>query len=384
MKDTLWLFRRTMTAMLRSYKSLLLYLIAPILGITLAFFIYGNEQEVSLRVGAVNLDGEQVIAQDIIRLLEDARQVELSPVPNADEARENVISGKLDAAVILPDGFSQGIIAGEGSAELEIVSLDSSLAAPYIRNYLEPRVGSLSELAHSARETAADFEAVYAKYNASESPLTMEEVEDQSAQRDMTTRSIGYLVMFMMFSAVNLSAYMIKERENRTYYRLLTTPASARTYTISNVAVNLVLLLVQIAAMLGVMNGLFQINPGVPLWQLGLILFLFAWVAVALSLAIVAFSKHSMAASALQNLLIIPTCLLAGCMFPIEAMPESIHAIAKFLPQRWLLDAIDQLQQGAAFTELGMHLLTLTAFALAFTLIAIYKFGHNKDTRTFI
>ncbi|RIX51480.1 ABC transporter permease [Paenibacillus nanensis] len=384
MKDTLWVFRRTMTTMLRSYKSLLLYLIGPIVGIGLSFLIYGNEQQVAFRVAVVNLDGEQAVAQDVASFLSGVERVKLSELQNAEEAREQVQTGKLDAALVLPSGFSQGMISGEGSAALELVSIDSSMAASYIRTYLDPHLESLTALGRTALETGTEFEEALAKYSSAASPVSAEVVEDRSVQRDMTNRSIGYLVLFMMFSAVNLSAFMIKEKENRTYFRLLTTPISGRTYTLSNVAANLVLLLAQIVAMLVVMKGLFHIDPGVPMWPLAIVLFLFAWVAVALSLVIVAFSRHSMTTLALQNLVIIPTCLLAGCMFPIDAMPESMQGIAKFLPQRWLLDAIDRLQQGTALTELGMHLLTLAAFALAFTLIAAYKFGHNKDTRTFI
>lgn len=384
MKDMFWLFRRTMKSMLRSYTSLFLYLIAPIIGIGLAFLINGNEQEISLRVGAVNLDGEHVVAQDVISFLEGIPQVKLSAIPNEEESREQVLHGKLDAVVILPSGFSQAVIMGEEDAELEIVSLKSSMFASYVRSYLEPHIGKLTELAKAVQGTGMDFEAAYASFSASASPLSKEEVKDQSAQRDMTNRSIGYLVFFMMFSAVNLSAYMIKEKENRTYYRLLSTPASARSYTLSNVAANMVLLLVQIVAMLAVLRGAFGIDPGIPLWQLALVLLVFAWVSVAISLVIVAFAHHSMAAGAIQNLLVMPTCLLAGCMFPLESMPDSMQAIANFLPQRWLLDAIDQLQLGSSLTGIGMHLLTLVAFALAFTLVAIYKFGHNKDTKTYI
>lgn len=384
MKDMYWLFRRTMKSMLRSYTSLFLYLIAPIIGIVLAFLIYGNEQEITIRVGAVNLDGEHAVAQDVIRFLEGIPQVKLSEIPNEEESREKVLHGKLDAVVILPSDFSQAVVGGTGDAELEMVSLDSSMVSPYINSYLEPHVGKLAELAKAVQGNEADFEAAYASYSASESLLTREEVKDQSAQRDMTNRSIGYLVIFMMFSAVNLSAYMIKEKENRTYYRLLSTPASARSYTLSNVAANMILLLVQIVATLAVLRGAFGIDPGIPLWQLALVLLVFAWVSVAISLVIVAFARHSMAASTFQNLLVMPTCLLAGCMFPFESMPDSMRAIASFLPQRWLLDAVDQLQLGSSLMGIGMHLLTLAAFALAFTLIAIYRFGHNKDTKTYI
>jgi ABC-2 type transport system permease protein len=86
----------------------------------------------------------------------------------------------------------------------------------------------------------------------------------------------------------------------------------------------------------------------------------------------------------MQNVVIVPTCLLAGCYFPYDIMPKTVQKIANFLPQRWLMDTISKLQQGIPFSELYLNILILFAFAIAFFLIAIYKFGRNNDARNFI
>ncbi|RJE86170.1 ABC transporter permease [Paenibacillus sp. 1011MAR3C5] len=383
MRDTIWLIRRTALAMLRSYKSLLLYLLTPIIGIGLAFLIYSGSGDVSVRIGVVNQDGEQPIAADVIDFLDGISHVERSDVQE-EEARALVLAGELDAAAILPSGFSAGVKAGKAESPIELVALEGSMAASYMRSYLDPYIGNLTAIGMRTQNGGESFDTVYAKYKAAEFQLQSEEVADISAQRDMTNRAIGYLIIFMMFSAVNLSAFMIKEKENRTYFRVLASPVSAKAYVASNVAVNMLVLLVQMAIMLVVMIAGFGIEPGLPLWQLVAVLLLFAWVAVALSLVIIAFASNSMAASAMQNTLIITTCLLAGCMFPIDAMPQAMRMIADFLPQRWLLDTISKLQQGTAIADLSMNLLTLLAFAVTFSLLAIYKFGHNKHARTYV
>lgn len=383
MKDTMWLVTRTAITMLRGYKSLLLYLLTPVIGIGLAFLIYGGSGDAPLRIGVVNLDGEQVITKDVIGFLEGIEHVELSMV-REDEARAFIISGQLEAAVVLPSGFAAGVMDGNTKASAEMISLQGSTTASFIRSYLDLYIGNLSALGAAAQSGGPEYDTIYANYKAANFRLLAEEVADSSAERDMTNRAIGYLIIFMMFSAVNLSSFMIKEKENRTYYRVLASPVSAKAYVASNVAMNMLVLLVQIAVMLAVMVLGFGIDLGLPLWQLVIALLFFAWVAVAFSLVIVAFASSSMAASAVQNTLIITTCLLAGCMFPIDAMPRAMRAIADFLPQRWLLDTIGKLQQEAAAADLTMNVLTLLAFAAMFTLLAIYKFGRNKDSRTFV
>jgi ABC-2 type transport system permease protein len=71
-------------------------------------------------------------------------------------------------------------------------------------------------------------------------------------------------------------------------------------------------------------------------------------------------------------------------MIPSSIMPDSLRKIANFLPQHWLLDTIDQLQNGHSFGSLYLNIGILAAFTAAFALIAIYRFGRNNDTRLFV
>jgi ABC-2 type transport system permease protein len=99
---------------------------------------------------------------------------------------------------------------------------------------------------------------------------------------------------------------------------------------------------------------------------------------------VVSFANSSTSAGAIQNLVITPSCLLAGCFWPVEIMPKSIQKMADFLPQRWTLDTITKLQQGHHLGSVYLNLLILFAFAIAFFLIAIYKFGRNNSVKNFI
>lgn len=387
MKDSIWLLRKTLLSMRRNYKSLLVYMVAPILGIVIAYLTYGGDQSSALRVGIANLDGGEPVAEGVASFLEGVAPLEVSLVQHGAEAEEGVLSGELDAALVIPQGFSLAVREGRAGAEAELLALEGAGAAPYVKEMLALYMENLMTIAAAAPGDAAKFDERYARYKEASVEgytLSATEVRDRSAQRDMTNGSIGYLIVFMMFAAVNLSAFMIKERENRTYYRLLTSPASSRAYVASNVAANLMLMMLKVALVLAVMSLGFGIDPGIPLWQLALALFLFAWVAIGLSLLIVAFSRSAMYATALQNMLIIPSCLLAGCMFPVEALPSPLRVVADLLPQRWLLETIEQLQAGASGSTIAVHGLTLLAFALTFSLAAAYKFGRNRDTRTFI
>ena len=42
--------------------------------------------------------------------------------------------------------------------------------------------------------------------------MKTETLEDTSKNKDMTNQTMGYLIMFMLFSATNLSGHILKEK----------------------------------------------------------------------------------------------------------------------------------------------------------------------------
>lgn len=215
-------------------------------------------------------------------------------------------------------------------------------------------------------------------------PLSAVTLEDVSAKRAMSNRTIGFLAVTMLFAGVKLSGMMIKGRENRTWLRLMSTPVSAYAYVLSNVVVNLAMMMAQIAVTLLLMKYVFRIDPGVSFVPLFAVLTVFALVAVTFALAAAAFADSSMKATGLQTMLILPTSVLAGCFFPLAIMPESLQKFAGFLPQHWLLDTVDQLQLGRGVGSVALNLAILFAFAAVFALAAGYRFVRNDDTRSFV
>ena len=126
---------------------------------------------------------------------------------------------------------------------------------------------------------------------------------------------MGYLIMFMLFSAVNLSGYILKEKENRTYFRLLSTPIDGKKFILSN-GVNMIILTVQIMITILFLTNVFHTNINMPFIVMVGVLMIFALIAIGMSLVIVAFQK-----------LIIGKCdakhghctnmLTSGLLFPI-------------------------------------------------------------------
>ncbi|MGG4455703.1 ABC transporter permease [Brevibacillus porteri] len=382
MSEMLWLIRKTLMETFRSKKSWFTYLGLPIAGVLLSLTMYSNAGSGTIHVGIINQDGDQVITQDTIRFIERLEPIKVTVI-DEQTMREQIVSGELDSGIVFESGYAASVRKG-APAHLNMVSVKGEQVTAYVKAMLHSYIGNLAAIGKVTQADEAKFTKLYTAYHEQSYKLNTVELQDTSNVTRMTNQSIGFLIMFMMFSAVNMSEIILKEKENRTFLRLLSSPMSARSYVFSNIIVSMFILLLQIIVTLLVMKNVFGIDAGVSYGQMILPLFVFALGAIALSLMTVAFAKSRAGAGAISNLIIVPTCLLAGCFFPMEIMPDTVRKISTFLPQHWLLDTVNKLQQGYSLGSLYLNIVILLAFATVFALIAIYRFGRNNDSRQFV
>ena len=381
MKDVIWLIQNTLRVTFKNKKNILLYLCTPLIGIVIAFISYGNVGQTTLHVGIVNNDAS-VITTDTIQFMKGLKNVQITTIKDS-EVDQKITSGKLDSVIAFDAGFSQSVLAGN-PGHIRMVSIKGTEITSFIKSYLYQYIDNISALSNTAKGDKSTFDRMYDNYQHSSFKLTTNTVKDTSKNKDMSNQTIGFLIMIMLFSAGNFSEIIIKEKENRTYFRLLSTPIDAKKYVCSNMIVTMIVMAVQIIITLVFMKGVFHIETNTPFWQMAAVLMMFALVAIGLTFMIVSFASSSTSAGAIQNLIITPSCLLAGCFWPVEIMPKEIRKIADFLPQRWTLDTLAKLQQGQHFGDLYLNIMILCAFAIAFFLIAVYKFGRNNSVRTFV
>ena len=381
-KDIWFLATRTLLTTFRKRSTLILYFGLPIAGIVASFLLYGSAGTAELRVGIVNEDRGQQIAADAVGFVANLDHVEIVNVSRG-ELKEQLAASKLDSGLVIDSGFSESVRSGSPD-HIAIESVKGAQVTAYMKSMLHGYIDNIAAMGKIAGGDDAKFGQLYDLYRSSEFKLTSEFVNDTSLAKQMSYQSIGFLLLFMLNSASSLAELMLKHRENRTYYRILSSPINAKTYVLANITVNAVVMAVQIVIALFFMKVVFRMDPGISIYEMFALLAIFAVVSISLSLVIIAFSKSSGMAGALQNLVIVPTCLLSGCFFPLSIMPEALRRVSDFLPQSWVLQSIEKLQEGAPFGSIWFHLSILLAFAAVFFLIATYKFGRNNDTRNFV
>lgn len=381
MRNAWLLTKNTLKVLLRKKTNILIFFILPIIGMLVSIAFYSNTGLTYVHIGVIDND-RTALAGDFLQSLSQQRTMKVTPMTE-EEKDSQISSGKVECVIVIPEGFAEGIYH-KNLKPIEIFSIKGEAATAWIENYSNIYLKNLQDIAQASAGNNDTFEKIY--HNLKQDPLSLqvEKVQDLTHDKDMTTQMIGFLIMFMLVGAGNTAEMILTEKRNRTYHRICAAPVSPKTYILGNVMANLILVMLQIALALLFMIKVFKVQINLPVAQLYLIMVLFGVVAIGLGVLIVAFSNDSKQAGTIQDLIITPSCMLAGCFWPVEIMPKTLQRIADFLPQTWTISAIQKLQMGGSVDQILPNLLIIAAFAVTFFLVAAYRFGRNDNVKTFI
>jgi ABC-2 type transport system permease protein len=371
----------TLKVAFRKKSNYIVFFLLPVIGILVSMVASNHSGPGSLSLGVLNRDSG-AIADDMIASLGRENRFKITPL--AEKDLENAVTaGRVDCVLVIPRGFGEGIVNNHFN-KLELVSIKGEAATAWISGYLNAYCANLLEIAGAAGGNDAAFHSIYQGFRQEQPALQVSAVADNATSKELTSQSIGFLIMFMLIGAGSTAQTILKEKIDRTFYRICAAPVSGRAYVTGNVLASLAIVTVQILLTLLLLSRLFHVNTLVPAPKLFLILAVFGLAAVGLNLLIVAYAGNSSQAGTLQVLVVTPTCLLAGCFWPLEIMPEAARRMAGFLPQTWTIEAIRKLQEGGSLGQITLHLAIILAFALAFFLAAAYGFGRKDGVKSFI
>lgn len=377
----LLIIRNTLKVTFRKKSNIIIYIFLPLFGILLAFLVYGSAGTTVLRVGVADRDAG-VFSDEMKAVLGEAENLKLSDI-RPDEISGKLLNSELDAAIEIPEGYSESVYKGS-PLKVGVISIKGQETTVWIEQSLNSYMDMLQKISVASGGDKALFDNLFADYKKSSAKLTTVKLEDRVTGRNMAFTSIGMLIMFIMMGTQFVNMIILKEKRDRTYHRICSAPVNARQYIAGNAITSLLIVIVQILFIQLIMKYVVRINTGLNDAALFVILLMFGLVAIGTSLVITAFSSSSYMASTLGTLIMTPTCMLGGCFWDISMMPDIMQKIAYFVPQRWAMNAITRLQTGGAIGDISMNLYILAGFALALILVAIYKFARTNNMQKFV
>lgn len=383
MKQLVWLIAHHFKNAFANKRKLVTYVVFPLASILFVLVLnsISSGETVPAAYGVIYQE-DTPAGKQVMEWMKDSGK-KITVYQTKREAEQSIVENKNTALILFKKGFEASLAKGEIN-DLEISSIQGDVVNTVLKRELTTHLNHLIPLI-AASQQGADFNSLLADYQKNAYPVTAKKLSTtkQTGQL-LSTAMLGVLTFFLLSSAGNMSDFMAKEKEEKTFYRLLSTPIKSSTYSLSTIIANFLLIEGQIFLTLFVMKFLVQIDPGVSYFVLFLMLSLFGLVAVSLTLVIFSYSTSYRVMNSMKMFIFTGSSMLAGMFVPIELMPRFMQKVAHLFPQFWLIDGIKKIQSSGLLRDSLLNIAILVGFSSLFFCLAIYRQANSEQEKNFV
>jgi ABC-2 type transport system permease protein len=348
---------------LRDRSALLVAVVAP-LGLAFIFSsLLAGTTEFHVSYTVANLDGGElarVLRQDVIGSLADAGVADVTDVTSEQAARDAVEAGDVDAAFIIPAGFTAAIQASE-PVTLEVIGARSATLATEIGRALARRFGDGVVSVQLAVATVEDLTGaalgpqdvgrVIGESSAATPPVALVDVTTDLRQLTMGTYfSASMAILFLFFSAQVGIVSLFEERRQGTLARILAGPIRPWTVVAGKMLGGFVTAAVAMTVLVIATTLLIKADWGPPL-GVGLVVLGGIVAALGISTLVASFTKTADAAGAASSAVAITLGILGGTFTPSSQAPEVLATLSLFTPHGWFLRGLGDMQGGGGIAD---------------------------------
>jgi ABC-2 type transport system permease protein len=360
-------------------RNYLLYFIAPVAGFLILTMVIGYTATSGLTIGYINKDHGPV-GSDLIAYLEKTEKNRIIPIAE-DQLNSSIIDGRIVMSLVIPENFTGDLENGRYPV-IRLSSLKGEAAAGFIQQEINYFINSIIKLKHIAGTVPGLLKTMYMDFLSNPYTLRTREVHDDGIIKIANSAGFGFFLYLILIQATFITSLMLKEKQNRTFFRIRVAPVREIFYSLGNMLAAFIILSAQVVTTLFIIMFLFKINMGVSFFNVLPLLIAFSIAGIGLGIMITSFARSDIQAALFSNLIIAVTSILGGCFWPLNVMPDFLKHFAGIFPQSWTMRAIEKLQNGASFSSTGFTILLLLAFGALFISVYAYKMKHSRDITT--
>ncbi len=299
-------------------------------------------------------------SRDLIISLENTDVFSMTePAESIDMIRDQMDRGEINAAVIIPRGFSQELESIDGKPILQVILNGAeSIPAREALRAVEGVVRSLDE------EITIDRLGIDPEvFKGFDFSLRVWFNESLNEAYYTTPAELALMIEFtiLIFAALTFS----REREFGTLEQLLVMPFSSLEIIIGKSIPVILVGLFDFTLMLGVVHFAFHVPVRGSVVLLFVLAFVYILVELGKGMAISVFSKSQHQAFLLVFMVGMIDFLFTGYAAPVESMPKIIQYLAYFIPaHHWLSIMRGIALKGSTIIDILPNLLFLIALGL--------------------
>lgn len=330
-----------------------------------------------VNIGVLDYD-KSTLSMDFKRYLTEELNYQIIEDKSYEQLSTELIDKDISVIMEIPEDFYEQYLAG-GKKNITVTSLEDYENAAFVEVYINTYLSSIQILSLGAAGDHATFDQLLQDYD--KDNITLTQTSAQTLDQDELTdksgfiNSIGFFLMFIFCISVLLAFMILDDRLKGVYNRIQVTPVKPVQYIIGSGIFGMILCLIQIALYCGYI-AVKDIDTGVPMLILVLMMSLFSLFTVSFSMAIALALKSKNAITSIIIGFSTIGCILGGAYFPLDLSPKPMQNMARALPQYWFMDTFRALQSDIT-ANIYPHIIIMTLFTVLTLLIGAVLFSQN-------
>ena len=363
------IFYKEVIQISRDPLTLALMLLVPM--IQLMVFGYAINTDVrNIKTAVYNLDpGPQ--SRDLLHAFENTDYFQIVRYVGSDEELNNsIVTGRVKVGIKIPPDYSDRLLANRQATVLVLIDgSDSSIATQSLQ--VASQVGLTESLARLGTELQGSGSRT--------SQLPIEVRPKMLFNPDSRSANFmvpGLIAVILQIITTLLTAFsIVREREQGTLEQLLVTPVRPFGLMLGKLVPYGLIGIVETFTVLTVMRLVFDVPIKGSLLLLLSLSILFLFTALAIGLLISTKAQNQMQALQLAWLIMLPSVLLSGFMFPRDSMPVIMRFIGYMVPATHFMEIIRGIVlRGATLVDLLPEVLTLMFMGLVLLVLSAFRF----------
>ncbi len=356
MRAALTIAAKDLRQKVRDRSAIVMAIVAPFaLASLFALIIPASAGQFDATYALVDLDRGSmavVLRDDVLGAVEHAGVATIQTAASEADARSAIEGGSVDAAIVVPAGFSQAVQTGQ-AAELRLIGgANSGLAVPVARSILERFASQLEGVQLSVvtvvqaggttvdPATTADLAARAA---ASTDPITLVDAAASTRSASYATfYGASMAILFLFFTTGFGISTLLGERRNGTLARMLAAPVAPWTILLGKVLTSFALGCIATTVLVVATTLALGASWGPPV-LLAIVVVAAVVAATGISTVVTTLAKTEDQASSFNAIVAMTLAVLGGSFFPLSQAPEALANASLVTPHAWFFRAIDEL-----------------------------------------
>lgn len=351
----------------RDKRTMMILLGMPVVQIILFGFAISTEVK-NVRLAVLD-PSHDVITRRITDRLDASEYFTVKRIVHSSQEVEKAFQeNDVDMALVFSSQFADGLYDGDARLQLIADATDPNMATTQA-NYAAGIIASVQqEMLPAGMAAASLVPDIKLLYN-----------PQMKSAYNFVPGVMGLILM--LICAMMTSISIVREKETGTMEILLVSPVKPLFIILAKAVPYFVLSFVNLATILLLSVYVLDVPVAGSLFWLIALSLLFIFVSLALGLLISSVTRTQVAAMLASGLiLMMPTMLLSGMIFPIESMPLPLRLLSDVLPARWYIQAVRKLMiEGVAVSLVWKEASILAVMAAVLITISLKKFKHRLE-----